>query len=185
MVHKVPCWALELKRGSSVVETLWLAVTPDFRIMRRDLAAGSALLKQLTIDYEERADTGFACKAWSFIRFLEDGRISESSVVSNAVASVNPSIASSEFDFQFPPGTLVRLERSKKWAVARRDGTLRPVSEGELSAGISLVTLMETPPLPETTVGHASKLSTFRILVIVVAGCVLLLWWRCRRKTEA
>lgn len=180
IVHEVPCWALELQRGNSVVETLWLADTPDFRVMRREFTIGRALRHQLTIDYEKRADIGFACKSWSFIQFLEDGRVSESSVVSDAMVRVNHSIASSEFEFKFPPATLVVHERTKQMFVSRRDGTLRPVTNGERSAGISLDVLMETPPIPEATAGRRSTRSTLGIAILI--GAMLVWWWR-RRTT--
>jgi hypothetical protein len=90
-----------------------------------------------------------------------------------------------EFELQFPPGAVVQGPGKNEIAVVRRDGTLRPVTQGELAMGISFDDLMESSPVSESVQRRPfwrDRTAAIAAVALVLIAAVLIVL-RLRQRT--
>lgn len=148
------CRILERPNGNGTYDLLWLADTADRRLLRRQLLAPNGVAyEELTLQYTQDPDWGQLCASWTYVmRNSRFNLIQQINTVHAARIQINTPVADSEFHYQFPAGTLVKYEGTsnpRRMAIALENGDLRPVTAGEISAGIPIPELMRTPPPPE------------------------------------
>lgn len=181
-VSDIPCRILQWTRTEHVFERLWLADAEDFRILRRELFVTDALRTRIDMVCEGRVGNELACKSWTYADLAEDGTVRESATTIDPRVLTNTPIPAAEFVFQFPTGTIVTHERTNQRAVARTDGSLRPVANGELVAGISPEELMTMPPPKEVPPFTTTRSKTWVYLTLaVVVGALAVIGWLFRR----
>lgn len=148
-VNGIACSVLERPHGPKGigVDRLWVEQKEDFRILRRQLGMADRPHEELTISYDE--DSNGRVKQWTYLARNSSEVPDQISASQTTQVQVNISVADEVFNYHFPKGSVVTYEGSNEIAIARDNETLRPVTAGELGAGISLETLMNTDPLPE------------------------------------
>jgi hypothetical protein len=140
------CRILERSREDGAVEHLWIEETPGYPLCRKQALSKGRVFGDLAMSYHQNGDKDPICTSWKYVS-RSGSKISQVCATQDAVVRVNVELPESDFQLIFPPGTLVTLKGG--YAIARDDGSLRPVSRGELSAGVSYETLMSTDPPPE------------------------------------
>lgn len=181
-VDGIACHVLERPHGGSGVDRLWLAQEGDFRILRRQLGRAERPAEELTLSYEP--DSKGNCNQWTYVMRSSGDVPREMSASKTTKLQTNVPVDEAEFQYEFPRGAIVNYEDSDNFAIARDDGSLRPVTAGELAAGISPETLMKTDPLPEAREPNRRWSMTFMawcvMAGIVMASCVF--YYRYRRR---
>ena len=172
--------------GEGAAELLWVADEPGFRPVRHEVIINDIPWYTLTISYAPRDDEGLMPISWTIAeRNWQHGNVLGTYSATVSELQLNPAIPAARFRFQFPPGALVNNEVTQQRSIVRTDGTLRPITNGEMAAGIPYRELMATPPPPEAFVHGGGGKSRILIWLTIVAG-VLISWrfwsrWRAPR----
>lgn len=184
-VNGIACHVLERPHGGSGIDRLWLAQEGDFRILRRQLGRAERPSEELTLSYEPNSKGN--CNQWTYLMRSSGEVPREMGASKTTKLQINVPVDEAEFQYEFPRGAIVNYEGSNNYAIARDDGSLRPVTAGELSAGISPETLMKTDPLPEAMERDRRWSLTFKVWC-VVAGIVVtayIFYYSYRRQKSA
>jgi hypothetical protein len=177
----VACFIIERTVGTQISELLWIAEDDDWRVLRHECVRRDKPEWQITITYDDREDVGNVPRGWtSFLATMPSGIVHETSAARILKLDLNTPIESSNFSYQFPVGTLVKDELSGMRSIARADGSLRPISAGELAAGVNLEQLMRTEPPPEARplqdrgVVWMGRRGVLWTLLVALSVCVVL-----------
>jgi hypothetical protein len=154
----------------------YVARTADARIVRHEAVVQGQLRKQLTLDYQEDPSGRHVMTGFVFAEWSQSGALMLTRRCAEVSVELKPKFARDELRYVFPKGIGVLHEQTGALAIARADGTLRFVSNGELDAGIPWEELMRTDPPPEATffLRRPSLWSTRTMLVAVCAGSLTL-----------
>lgn len=182
-INGVACHVLERPHAGSGLDRLWVAQDGDFRILRRQLGRAERPSEELTLGYESESNGN--CTEWTYLMRSRSEVPSQTSACKTIKLEIDVPVDEAEFRYEFPRGAIVNYEGSQNYAIARGDGSLRPVTTGELAAGISPETLMKTAPMPEARGLDRWSLFTFTVWCvvtgIVMTSCVF--YYRNHRRT--
>jgi hypothetical protein len=182
-VDGLACRLLERAQGPTVMEYLWLA-DDDFRVLRHEQMRQGRTLTQLTVMYATEQASGVVPAGWTILQASYPSEATlQTSVFQVRDFKLNSPVPRSRFEFEFPAGIIVTDEVSSQRSIVRADGSLRPVTAGELAADIPFEDLMRTDPPPEAGAsanGNSRRLIAY-LCGAVLAGAAAALWWRRRR----
>lgn len=185
-IKGIACHILERPHGPKGVDRLWLAQESGFRVLRRQLGIASRPAEELTVGYQQHPGTGWVCSEWTYVMRSMGDVPFQTRAAKVTGLRVNVPVDEAGFRYQFPRGTSIRYMGTNNYAIAREDGSLRAVTAGERSAGISNETLLSTAPLPEAIAPPQRTPYTFFVLVWL-GGIGFLSWVaRCafRKRSE-
>jgi hypothetical protein len=150
-VDGVSCCRLKRKVSPGLSEVLCLAIDGDFRVIRYSIdREGKWPYCQVTIKYVDCEGYGKVPIAWTGFETSDSCPLVSCRIVGEAtVLETNPELPASEFEYKFPPGALVTHKVSRQYYIARHDGSLRLITEGERRKGIPYDVLMTTDPPAE------------------------------------
>jgi hypothetical protein len=181
------CRIIELDRKLGT-ERLLVDPSAGYVVIGRELEFNGVLLQELRIDYEDRAGFGPLPASWTCLLRDPSGTVTEVRTVSSVDLRLNDRIDPAEFEFAFPPRTLVSHEGTGLRSIVRWDGSLRPVTSGELAA-IPYDDLMELDPAPEAIAAHAARKKSQALIWISSAMALVLagayVWYRRTRQAGA
>lgn len=166
----VLCRVVERTRGDGATDQAWIEDGGEFRVCRRQLSVKGTVFEDLSLNYAGKQQDEPLCRSWVHVT-RDSGKVIQTNVVPQPLTQINVSVPESDFAYQFPVGTVVNYENENRYAVAREDGSLRPITGGEMAAGIPLETLMTTSPPPESEALDEEDRWTW-LLVLLVATFV-------------
>lgn len=183
-INGVPCRILERQVHPTSVKRVWVADGEDFRIMRQELVRPRHALYQLTLMYEPHDALGLVIRSWSNVVYDRDGKAAETMTVKVTALALNERIDASEFEYEFPPGTIVENETSRQTGVVREDGTVRVVTPGELASGGGWDRFMTSSAPPEALAfDGGSQRPIWPYLAAGIAALAAGAWtWRRRAR---
>jgi hypothetical protein len=125
-VHQ--CVILASASPSEITEELWLDPDRDFVVLR---VSRSMPGKKTTLDisYDQDPKLGWIPSSWRWIAFGPDsGRIFEEHTASVTLRELNTDVPREQFQFTYPPGTLVRDARNGGYYVVTDGNGKRSVT---------------------------------------------------------
>ena len=126
----------------------------------------------IEIDYVDQADGNWRPIRWKTAAFGEDGKIIEQMKAVVKKFDVNAEIPASEFQLDFPVGTIVRNYRTNEHYLLREGGVKRRITDAESDARISYKQLLATEPGK----GLRPSGGGWRVVGLVVCSVLLLLF---------
>jgi hypothetical protein len=160
---------------------IYITDSGDRRIVRREYYAHKVPIVQITVTYAE-SPFGLVCDSWTIVERLANGALQQTIAVPKVTLKINESLDPAHFELEFGPGTIIRYRQTKDLAIVRDDGTLRPVTRGELASGQTWDELKESTPLPEalqSTQGNEWRPWHYA-LTFAVALSLMIWYWRGR-----
>jgi hypothetical protein len=190
IVKGVDCKVLELrsKRGEPVLQVA-VDEAHQYRVLRHDWLWHGRVTQRFECQYS--AEDPHRLESWSLTEYARSADQSPlvATTVSSPQLTINGRIAAREFEYRFPPATIVQYDRYNSLLLARKDGTLRPYLPEENKDGKTLEELAESPPVEglrtiETLSGKstwgAGTLAVVVLAVAVFAAVVVLRRWHKR-----
>lgn len=171
------CLVLEFSGHPGERHNIVVDPSQDFSIVRQNLTINNRLKFQLKIKYERNASFGISIpKSWKYESFNSAGDQQFSVASSLASYSINPVLAASEFEFDFPVGTWVHDGRNTEYIVTA-DGPTRTVGLRERQ--VPYAELLREPGLsPEATRWF---FWCNLLLLLAISGFLLFRWHQWKR----
>lgn len=139
------CVILQASRSPYAKVELWVDPSRDFLILRMVRTYTGKVASQFDISYDSNEVCGWVPSGWTGVGYnTTRGKLTDRIVSTVTLCQVNPPVDSSEFDYEFPPDTLVNDTRDDSFYVVRQDGTRRMVTEAELRGSVPYDALVET-----------------------------------------
>jgi len=179
----VPCRVIQRERKDHATDEVWIEDGGEFRVFRRQLSVKNAVFEDLSLNYAAEHEGEPVCVSWVHA-IRQSGKVIRTNAVPQPRAEINVSIPDSDFAYEFPAGVVVNHEGEARYSVARADGSLRPVTRGEMAAGISLETLMMTDPPPEARALEGGGRGGWLLVLLVAAFVAASAVWRYRHRSR-
>jgi hypothetical protein len=93
-------------------------------------------LLTMSISYRDDKGHGPLPDSWEYSLYSR-GRVDHTLRARMTDCIINESIDSSEFEYDFPPATIIQDGRTDTMSLVRHDGTIRPISRDEMIAGVT------------------------------------------------
>jgi hypothetical protein len=166
---------------SEVDEThYWVDPARDCLVLRAERWVLGDLYYRATIDYERNVGRHWAPKAWETLSFHQQtGEVVERSRARVTRHELNPNVATDDFDFEFPVGTMVRNLKTKETYIVREDDN-RLVTRAEMEASASYEKLRSTETGEAVGKRHNSSwiYVAAAITAFVMAAILMTIVWR-------
>lgn len=160
--------------------SFWVDREREFSILRWSLSSRQGIaLRQVDIDYAKDAKAGWVPVRWKSVRQAEGGQVQASWTAEVTEFTINPVLLASEFQLDFPAGTIVQDMRTGGGYIQPEGGQKRMILASEFPA------TYEELASTESGMAHASTARrwAFGASILVLFGvAVLLLVRRLRRR---
>lgn len=133
MIDERPCIILEepLEGSQKAIRQYWVDPGMDFAIRRFVSLKRNRVSITMDIDYVPDAASAWIPSGWKYTWAKEDGTLARSGSARVTSSVVNPLINPAEFQFEYPPGTIVTDMRSKEDFLVKEDGSRRVITQEE------------------------------------------------------
>ena len=124
---------------------VWVDPSREFSIVRVSKRYNGTLVTQYDINYERDPRYSWVPTSWkSSVWDQRSAKLKSSSRCEVTTCEINPRIAPSEFQLQFPPGTLVTDSRNSTDYIQRDNGAMRVITKAELARGATYEDFLKT-----------------------------------------
>jgi hypothetical protein len=120
-------------------EQLWLDPSKDYAIVRYMSYVNTMLCRQIDFQLKDDSYGNAIPQSWTMTFYnASNGKISEMRESRVTLWMSNPKFKPSEFDFTFPPGTVVSgYSHGNRLYIVGAEGTIRPVSSHDLEGRLN------------------------------------------------
>lgn len=185
LVDGRPCLHLVTKKGPQTFQNYWVDPAREFVLTRvLEMHEGKVLLKA-DLRYKPHPVAGWVPDAWDLVSYNNKGSLNKSQRGIVTECDLNADVPASQFDIDFPEGTMVYDERTRKSHVVQKGGRKRVILRAEQD--VPYETLMTTDtgePIGRVKWWHRPAVWASGVLGGVALGLGGL-WWRKRRQTPA
>jgi len=166
--------------------TFWVDPQRDFLVLRIAILDGSAHPVATTdISYQRDALHGWVPSGWKWVYHGGFSSVREQAAAKVTRCEINVDIPRSEFQIDYPPGTLVRNLKTKEDYIVRPDYGKRPITKAEIARGATYEEYLSTE---SGMAGLKKPALAQRVLGWTVGGLVLLVvvavFWRLRARAH-
>ena len=145
-------------KDQRVERQLVLAPELDMSVVTYRLKVHGRAKTQFDLSYKRDSQANFwVPSGWTITRLANDGSIKSTIVGTVEECEVNPGLPDSEFELDFPVGTVINDMVENKTYVFRDDGSKRKVVREELIDQVPAKQLMETEPFDPLADGRRSR----------------------------
>ncbi len=185
MLDDRPCLLLAEQADArrNIHKSWWVDPARDFVVVRYNAiyTANKQPAIQMTLRHRQDPKHGWAPQAWRIDTFRPDGQLMDSNQCTVTDYQINLEAPAEEFQFEFPPGTLVYDHRASKEYIVRGDTSERIIEKHELGPEASYAKLVATDPANAWS-WRAWLLMLSYAVVIVLGAWFLFRWFRQRPK---
>jgi hypothetical protein len=177
-VHGVQCRMLErdFPDNPLMIDRLWIADERDYLILRRERGHRDLPGEEVTIAYEPHQDWGWKVTGWNYVQRTQRNN---PTITVNTITycDVDLPLDGSIFQHKFTAGASIYYPQApEKHAIAREDGSLRPLTNGEMTSGKSVEDLMNSTPPPEAYHDNSSLWNWQSFGVLAVLAVIIVTW---------
>ena len=177
MADGAECLVLESTgEETELREAFWVDPARDFHIVRVERRLPGKIT-WLNIAYRHHESHGWVPSSWTWVASGPDsGRIFEQVSATVTHYEINEDIPREEFQFTFPPGTMVRDMRSGRNYIQREGSETRTITPEEIARGAAYEELLTTGSGQAALRRRRSGAATLCAVLIMVALALALAW---------
>ncbi len=169
---------LELTRDlNGAIQRFWVDPMREYSVVGYLLTVKDRPMTKIAIRYRNDSGHGWVLAAWELSSFQTDGRLTYSTHAQVTQVELNIDLPNSEFDVEFPPGTLVTDEKSKTTYIVNADNSQRQIQPSEIQ--LSYDQLISSTP-PQSLIESARPWITGGLITACVAIAMILLLRRSK-----
>jgi hypothetical protein len=166
----------------------WIVPDKDMAVIRfAGVRPDGTTDHQVDTEFRKDARFGWIPSSWKAIRCGREGKVFSSASNRVTEIEVNTPIPDSTFDIEFPAGTEVDDDISKRRYIVKPDGTQRQIMQREVDRGASYSELVKTDTgMARPRAGSYERLRYWKLVVIAsslfIAAGFLVTWMRRHRQ---